>query len=212
MTAKLTEWVLHIVETLGYVGIAFLVALENLIPPIPSEVILPLAGFSVAQGKLQFIGVLIAATVGSVVGALALYLIGQRVGEERLRRFIERYSWIPFINAEDIDRAHGWFDRHGGATVFFGRLIPLVRSGISLPAGFTGMPLPLFTLYTTVGSAIWNGILIGAGWALGERWEEASRYTKFFEYAIIALLAFLIGRFIWRRWHNGKGQATGTAR
>ena len=203
----MTEWVLNIVERLGYVGIACLVALENLIPPIPSEVILPISGFSVAQGKLGFVGVLLAATIGSVLGALMLYFIGQRVGELRLRRFIERYSWIPFIDAGDIDRAHGWFDRHGGAAVFFGRLIPVVRSGISLPAGFTGMALPLFVLYTTIGSAIWNGLLIGAGWWLGERWEEASRYTNFFEYAIIALLVVLIGRFIWRRWRGGRDES-----
>ena len=156
------EWELNIVERLGYVGIAFLVALENLIPPIPPEVVLPLAGFSAAQGTLGFSGVLIAATVGSVIGALALYIIGQRVGEERLRRFID---------ADDIDRAHGWFDRHGGAAVFFGRLIPVVRSGISLPAGFTGMALPLFVVYTTSGSAIWMPFQIAlplvAGRALG---------------------------------------------
>jgi len=211
MTETLTAWVLQVIEKLGYVGIAFLVALENLIPPIPSEVILPLSGFSVAQGELHFVGVLIAATVGSTVGALVLYVIGHQVGERRLRRFVARYPWIPFINTDDIDRAHGWFERHGGTTVFFGRLLPLVRSGISLPAGFTGMPLPLFTLYTAVGSAIWNGILLGAGWVLGERWEEASRYTKFFEYAIIALLIFFIGRFIWRRWRGGKPQIADAA-
>lgn len=206
MTERLTEWVLRVIETLGYVGIAFMIALENLIPPIPSEAILPLAGFSIARGEFNFVGVLIASTLGSTVGALILYAIGHQVGERRLRRFIERYSWIPFISTDDIDRAHGWFERHGGATVFFGRLVPLVRSGISLPAGFTRMALPLFIVYTAIGSAIWNSVLIGAGWALGERWEDVSQYTKIFQYIVIVLIIILVGRFIWRRWREGKPQ------
>ncbi len=206
MTERLTEWVLRVIETLGYVGIAFMIALENLIPPIPSEAILPLAGFSIARGEFNFVGVLIASTLGSTVGALILYAIGYQVGERRLRRFIERYSWIPFISTDDIDRAHGWFERHGGATVFFGRLVPLVRSGISLPAGFTRMALPLFIIYTAIGSAIWNSVLIGAGWALGERWEDVSQYTKIFQYIVIVLIIILVGRFIWRRWREGKPQ------
>lgn len=206
MTERLTEWVLRVIETLGYVGIAFMIALENLIPPIPSEAILPLAGFSIARGEFNFVGVLIASTLGSTVGALILYAIGHQVGEQRLRRFIERYSWIPFISTDDIDRAHGWFERHGGATVFFGRLVPLVRSGISLPAGFTRMALPLFIVYTAIGSAIWNSVLIGAGWALGERWEDVGQYTKIFQYIVIVLILLLVGRFIWRRWREGKPQ------
>lgn len=211
MIEGLTERILQIVERLGYIGVLAFVALENLIPPIPSEVVLPLAGFSVGQGELNFIGVLIAATGGSLLGALILYWIGRRVGEDRLRAFIDKHSWIPFIGEDDIDRSHEWFDRHGGSAVFFGRLLPFVRSAISLPAGFTGMPLLRFALYTTVGSAIWNGVLIGAGWWLGARWETVGQYTKYFEYATIALLVVLVGRFIWRRWHNREEQRSSGA-
>jgi membrane protein DedA with SNARE-associated domain len=207
----MTEWTLRIVERLGYIGVLVLITLENLIPPIPSEVVLPLAGFSVGQGKLNFFGVLVASTGGGLIGALILYFIGQHVGERRLREFIRSHSWIPLFSEEDIDRAHGWFERHGGATVFFGRLVPFVRSAISLPAGFSGMPLVQFILYTTVGSAIWNGVLIGLGWWLGARWESVSQYAKYFEYAVLALLAVLIGRFIWRRWRGGDAQTAGEA-
>lgn len=200
---KISEWALNVVETLGYVGVLLLVALENLIPPIPSEVVLPLAGFSVGQGKLHFVGVLIAATAGSVLGALILYAIGRKVGEERLRGFIRDHSWIPFIGEEDIDRSHEWLDRHGRAVVFFGRLVPFIRSGISLPAGFTGMALPQFIAYTAAGSAIWNGVLVGLGWGLGSRWDQVRGYAQYFEYAVLAILAVLVIRFIWRR--RGKG-------
>jgi len=211
LTGSITEWTLQIVEKLGYAGVLFLVALENLIPPIPSEVVLPLAGFSVGQGKLNFVGVTVAATLGSLLGALILYTIGKRVGEKRLREFIKGHAWIPFISEEDIDRSHGWFERHGGATVFFGRLVPFIRSGISLPAGFGGMPLGRFILYTTGGSAIWNGVLIGLGWLLGSRWESVSQYTKYFEYAVLALLAVLVGHFLWRRRQRREGQTAGGA-
>jgi membrane protein DedA with SNARE-associated domain len=198
----LTEWVLQIVERLGYIGVLVLVALENLIPPIPSEVVLPLAGVAVGQGKLNFIGVMIASTAGSLIGAVILYAIGRRVGERRLREFGKRHRWVPFASEDDLDRAHDWFERHGGSTVFFGRLIPFIRSGISLPAGFTGMPLLRFTLYTTAGSAIWNGLLIGAGWWLGARWEVARQYTSYVEYVVIGILVIVVARALWQRWQK----------
>ena len=207
----MTEWVLQTVERLGYVGVLVLILLENNIPPIPSEVVLPLAGVAVGQGKLSIVGVMIAATVGSVLGALILYAIGRKVGERRLRAFGKKYPWIPFASEDDLDRAHGWFERHGGSTVFFGRLIPFIRSGISLPAGFTGMPIIRFILYTTIGSAIWNGILIGAGWWLGARWEMVRQYTGYFEYAVIGLLIIVVARALWKRWQNRDAQKPRTA-
>jgi membrane protein DedA with SNARE-associated domain len=206
----LTEWVLSIVERLGYPAILLLVALENLVPPIPSEVILPLAGFLVGQGKFNYPAAVVAATLGSTLGALILYFIGREVGEERLRRFIRRYSWIPFLSEEDIDRGHDWFNRHGGATVLFGRLVPFVRSAISLPAGFAGMPLARFAAFTALGSALWNGVLIALGWWLGSQWESVRQYAQGFEYAVLALLAFLAGRFIWRRWRGRKEEGAGS--
>ena len=125
---KLADWAVAIVEALGYVGVAFLVALENLIPPIPSEVILPLAGFSVSRGELSFIGVNVAATAGSLIGALVLYGISRWVGEVRLRWFIRRFEWLPFVNEAVVDSAKGWFSRHGGTAVLIGRLVPVIRS------------------------------------------------------------------------------------
>ena len=204
MTHKLSEWALAIVEALGYVGVFLLVAIENLIPPIPSELILPLAGFSVGQGQLTFAGVMAAATLGSVIGALALYAIGYYVGEDRLRRFIRRVEQLPvlrhLVHEPDIDKSQEWFARHGGKAVFLGRLIPVVRSAISIPAGFTRMPLGRFTVYTILGSSIWNGILVGLGWVLGHQWATVRRYTQFFEYGVVLVIGVAILWFIWRRW------------
>ena len=115
----MTEWILQIVERLGYIGVLVLITLENLVPPIPSEVILPLAGVAVGQDKLNFVGVLVGATVGSLLGALILYAIGRKVGERRLREFGKKHPWVPFASEDDLDRAHDWFNRHGGSTVFF---------------------------------------------------------------------------------------------
>ena len=199
-----SEWALKIVDALGYFGVFLLIAIENLIPPIPSELILPLAGFSVGQGQLTFVGVLIAATTGSTIGALALYAIGYYIGEHRLRRFIRRVEQLPILNhlvhEPDIDKAQDWFNRHGGATVFFGRLVPIVRSAISIPAGFNRMNLLTFILYTVVGSSIWNGILVGAGWLLGANWTEVEHYVKYFQYVVIVVVAVAVIWFVWKRW------------
>lgn len=204
MSERVSEWALAIVDALGYVGVFLLIAIENLIPPIPSELILPLAGFSVGKGQLLFVGVIAAATGGSLVGALALYAIGAVIGEARLRRFIRRVETLPvlnhLVNEGDIDKAQEWFGRHGGTAVFIGRLIPIVRSAISIPAGFARMNLPRFILYTIVGSSIWNGVLIGAGWLLGANWERVGGYVKYFQYVVILAAVAAVLWFVWRRW------------
>jgi membrane protein DedA with SNARE-associated domain len=206
LSAFVSDWALKIVETLGYFGVFLLIAVENLIPPIPSELILPLAGFSVGQGELTFVGVMVAATAGSVVGALVLYALGARIGEARLRRFIRRVERLPvlrhLVNEGDIDKAQEWFGRYGGAAVFFGRLIPIVRSGISIPAGFARMNLLAFTGYSLLGSSIWNGALIGAGWLLGHNWDAVERYVKYFQYLVIAAALVALAWFAWKRWGN----------
>lgn len=204
----LGDWAVAIVDALGYAGVFLLVALENLIPPIPSELILPLAGFRVAQGGLTFVGVTLAATAGSVLGALVLYGIGYWVGEARLRRFIRRFSWLPFVDEADLDKAQRWFARHGGKAVLTGRLIPVIRSVVSIPAGFERMPLGRFIIYTALGSTTWNSILIGAGWSLGEQWAEVRQYTQFFEYAVILAIGAAIVWFVWRRWSGGRPTAS----
>lgn len=196
----LADWAVVIVERLGYFGVFFLVALENLIPPIPSELILPLAGFAVGQGSLTFVGVMVAATLGSVIGALVLYGLGYWFGEDRLRQFIRRFEWLPFADEADVDKAQAWFAKYGGTAVLTGRLIPVVRSVVSIPAGYHRMPLGRFILYTMTGSAIWNGLLVTAGYFLGENWQEVRRYTQLFEIATILAIVAAIGWFIYRRW------------
>lgn len=201
-----SEWALKIVETLGYFGVFLLIAIENVIPPIPSELILPLAGFSVGQGELTFIGVMIASTTGSVLGALVLYYLGAVIGEARLRQFIRSVEQLPIlrhlVNEGDIDKAQDWFGRYGGAAVFFGRLIPIVRSGISIPAGIARMNLIKFIGYSIVGSSIWNGILIGAGWFLGHNWDSVEKYVKYFQYIVIVAVVAAVAWFVWKRWGN----------
>lgn len=186
----MTTWIINIMETLGAPGAGLLVALENIFPPIPSEVILPLAGFTASQGTLS-LGAAIAWTVaGSVVGAWALYALGVVLGRDRLFRF---FDWMPLVDVEDIEKAESWFNRYGTPVVFFGRMVPLVRSLISIPAGLERMPLVKFTIFTTLGSAIWNSILIYAGYALGENWDEVGVYVGYFQNVIIVLiLAFIV--------------------
>lgn len=199
--AALAAWVTGVVESLGSVGVGAMIALENVFPPIPSELILPLAGFLAGQGRLSLPAAVCAATVGAVAGALVLYALGAWLGRERLRHLIGRYGRFLGVQPEDLDRTQGWFDRHGGKVVFFGRLVPIVRSLVSIPAGFARMPLPTFVAYTAVGSLLWNSLLIGVGWAVGDQWQRVGQYTKPLEYAVLAVLVIAVGRFVWRRRH-----------
>ena len=192
----LAGWVLDVIDSIGAVGVALLVALENVFPPLPSEVILPLAGFLAGQGKLSLVSVAVGATVGSVVGAVVLYYAGRSLGAQRLRRLAER---LPLTGAEDIDRAQGWFDRHGGSAVLIGRLVPGVRSLVSIPAGVSGMPILPFLAYTTVGSAAYNTALILVGHQLGSRWTSVDRYSGPINYAVYGLLALGLAVAVARR-------------
>jgi membrane protein DedA with SNARE-associated domain len=182
----LAGWVLDVIDAMGAVGVAALVALENLFPPLPSEVVLPLAGFLAGQGKLSLAAVLVAATVGSVVGALALYWAGAGLGADRMRRIAER---LPLMDADDVDRAQGWFDRHGRSAVLFGRLVPGVRSLVSIPAGIARMPLLPFLAYTTLGSAVYNAVLVLLGQQLGRRWTSVEKYSDPINYGVYGLIA-----------------------
>src|SRR5690349_2022926 len=160
----LTGFVTDLVERLGGPGAGLAVALENLFPPIPSEVILPLAGFAASQGRLHLGSAIAWTTAGSVVGALALYALGVAFGRARLRAIVAR---LPLMKLSDLDRTEAWFARHGAATVFFGRMVPIFRSLISIPAGVERMPLGTFLLYTTLGSLVWNTTFVLAGYLLG---------------------------------------------
>jgi len=162
------DWVRNTVSSGGYPALAGLILAENLFPPIPSELILPLAGFYVGQGEMAFALAVLAATIGSLAGALLLYAIARFGG----RRLILRWSRWLRVKEKDLDRADGWFDAHGGWVVLFGRLVPGARSLVSIPAGLSEMPVLRFTALTALGSTVWNCALIGAGWALGEHYEQ----------------------------------------
>jgi len=189
----LTGWVASVIESLGELGVGLLVALENLIPPIPSEIVLSMAGYLASAGRVNVVLVAIAATAGSVLGALALYWLGYALGEDRLRRWLDR---IPLVDADDLNLADRWFERHEKGAVFLGRMAPVVRSLVSIPAGANHMKLGTFTLLTTIGSGIWNCLFIGGGYALGSRWQRLEQYSSYFDYAIMAFFAVAIGSWV----------------
>jgi membrane protein DedA with SNARE-associated domain len=193
-----TTWVTDVVDALGYLGVAFLVAVENLFPPIPSEVVLPLAGFVAGRGDADVVGMILAATAGSVVGAWILYGVSAAIGPVRLRRFIVRFGRWFSVREHHLDRAEAWFDRRANAAVLIGRCVPLIRSVVSVPAGFRHMPLGRFTLYTAIGSAMWNTALISAGAILGERWERVGDVVGLLQGAVIVAIVALAGYVAWR--------------
>ncbi|GIO32398.1 MULTISPECIES: DedA family protein [Paenibacillus] len=188
-------WITDIMEQFGYAGIALVIMLENLFPPIPSEVILTFGGFMTTKTHLTLPGVIVAATIGSVVGAVLLYYVGLLLEVRRLERFIERWGHVLRVKKEDVRRADRWFAKYGYWTVFLCRMIPLVRSLISVPAGMARMNFGLFLLFTTVGTLIWNTVLVYLGAALGESWENIVHYMdvySHFTYAVIALAVFAV--------------------
>ncbi len=198
----------QLILQLGYPGVGAVMLIENVFPPVPSEVVMPFAGFLVGRGELSFVGILVAGTLGSVLGALVLYYIGMWVGDGVVRGFLRRYGkWIMTSEA-DYNRALRFFERYGSAVVFFGRLIPLVRSIISIPAGANHMPLPRFLLFTTLGSAIWSGILAYAGVVMGENWHEIinfiDRYQTLTFVVAAAAAVLLAGGWLFRRLRRSK--------
>ncbi|MER8039572.1 DedA family protein [Streptomyces hydrogenans] len=178
-------WAAGLVDTLGGPGAGLAVALENLFPPLPSEVILPLTGFAAGQGAISLASALFWTTLGSVVGALALYVIGALFGRERMHAVWAR---LPLVRVSDLERTEEWFRRHGTKAVLLGRMVPVFRSLISVPAGVERMPVPLFLLLTTVGSLVWNSVLVLAGYALGDRWELVETYVGVASKAVVLLV------------------------
>ena len=199
MLDNLTDWATNIVERLGYAGVTMLVALENLFPPIPSEVVLGLAGYTASRGDSWVVGMIVAASIGSMVGAWILYGLSAAIGPVRLRAIVLRYgTWIGF-GETDLDRAESWFDRRSRVAVLVCRCIPLIRSLISIPAGFRRMPLGTFTLFTLVGSLVWNTILVTAGYLLADQWEKVLDVTEPFQTIVIAVIALLIVAIVIRK-------------
>jgi len=182
--------------------------LENVFPPIPSELIMPLAGFTSTQGRLSWAGVTLAGTIGSVLGALPLYYAGRIAGEERLKAWADRYGKWLTVSGADIEKARQWFERHGGMAVFFGRLVPGVRSLISIPAGMSAMPLPLFLLYSALGAGLWSGILAALGLLLGKNYRKVDQYLGPVAYVVLAALLVAFAVWVARR---KKAQAAGSA-
>jgi membrane protein DedA with SNARE-associated domain len=188
-------WAERVITALGEWGVALLVLLETVFPPVPSEVILPLAGFLTGQGSLSLPLVVLTSTLGAYLGALLLYGLGARVG---LERSIRALSKLPLVDRQDFERAADWFGRHGRASVFVGRLVPGVRSLISLPAGARRMPLLSFSLFTLAGSGLWNTALISLGAALGSQYALVERYSRFLNYAVYGALAGVVGWLVLR--------------
>ena len=201
LLTDLARWVADVVHSFGYVGVFVLIVLGDLRLPIPTELTLPLAGFLVGQGRLSFIPVLLTATAARVTTSLILYALGLRIGGERLRRLIKWFERFGLLVSSEVDKASELFERHGGKAVLIGHLVPGVGALISVPAGFKRMPIRWrFLGYTVLGGTLWNGTLLGLGWALGSRWRAVELYASFVGYAVLA--AFILGILwlLWRRW------------
>lgn len=197
----IARWTVDLMETLGGPGAGLAIFIENIFPPIPSEVVLPMAGFAARLGDLSLAGAIIWTTIGSVAGAWVLYGLGAWLGHDRMRAIAAR---MPLVDVEDVDRTTAWFARHGTKAVFFGRMLPIFRSFISIPAGTERMGLVTFTLLTAAGSLIWNSIFVVAGYVLGANWHAVDPYASVLQYIVIGAVAvavvwFLVGRVRRRR-------------
>lgn len=197
MLGDLATWVQDIIERLGAVGVALLVILENVFPPIPSEIVLPFAGFVAQRGDGSVVVMIVAATVGAVIGALILYYVAALIGPVRLGVFIAKFGKWFGVKPADLTRAEQWFDRHAVAAVLLGRCVPLIRSVVSVPAGFRRMPLVPFIAYTALGSAVWNTALIGAGAVLGNQWENVEPYVAILQWLVLAAIALFLTWFVY---------------
>ena len=183
------DWAADFIDAIGLLGVAALVALENIFPPIPSELVLLLTGFNVSETRFGFVGAIVFATIGSVVGAYFLYGVGRLLNEDRLEAFLAGIGRFVGLKKSDVHKGFQWFERHGTLVVLFGRLVPVVRSVVSIPAGADKMPLARFTALTAFGSLVWNTIWISIGWGLGDQWKKAGRWGDYIQYGAIALIA-----------------------
>ena len=205
MLGDLATWVQDVINQFGYFGVALLVIVENVFPPIPSEIVLPFAGFvaqqgsSAAQSDTSVIGMMIAATIGSVVGALILYFVSAAIGPDRLRAFVEKFGKWFGVKTADLVRAEAWFDRRSFVSVLVGRCVPLIRSIVSIPAGFRRMKLSSFVVLTAIGSAVWNIALIGAGAVLKDQWDVVGDYVGVFQWVVVAAIIVVLAKFVLSR-------------
>ncbi len=186
------NWLTDIMNEYGYFGVMLLIALENVFPPIPSEIILTFGGFMTVDSSMTIPGVVMAATAGSVIGAVILYWIGLQLDVERLEKIVDRWGHLLRVTKKDIHRADGWFDRYGPWTVFFCRFVPLIRSLISIPAGMSNMKFSLFLWLTTFGTLIWNIVLVSLGASLGNSWDVVVEYMEVYSRVIYIILFVLV--------------------
>lgn len=197
------NWLTDIMNEFGYMGIMFLIALENIFPPIPSEVILTFGGFMTTTSNLSIIGVVLSSTAGSVLGAIILYIIGLQLDVERIDKIVTRWGHILRITMKDVNKADAWFDKYGPLTVFICRFVPLIRSLISVPAGMSNMNFVIFIIFTTFGTLIWNIILVWLGASLGSSWDVIVEYMDVYSNVVYTFLflavIFLLIIFIKRR-------------
>lgn len=191
--SALADWAVSLMDVIGPAGAGLAIAMENLFPPLPSEVILPMAGLAAGRGSFSVVEALVWTTAGSVVGALLLYGLGALLGLDRLRSIAAK---APLLRPDDIDRTVAWFERHGGKAVFFGRMIPIFRSLVSIPAGVTRMPLRRFLVLTAAGSLVWNSAFVLAGYFLGASWHLVERYADVLQYVVIAGAAVGVAWFV----------------
>lgn len=191
------QFILHIIEQFGYFGVFFLILIENVFPPIPSEVILLISGFFSSYTSLSVFYMILASTLGSFLGAIILYYIGKIFNKERLKKIVNgRFGKILFLKENDIDKADEWFDNKGNKSVFFCRFVPIVRSLISIPAGMSEMPMGKFIIYTICGSMIWNTVLICLGFRLGSNWEYVLTILDKYQMVVIVILVIIFGYVI----------------
>lgn len=199
----MVDFIVEFISRSGYLGVFFLMALENIFPPIPSEMIMPFAGFVASKGDLNVIGVLLAGTAGSVAGALPWYYAGKLLGRERLTRAASKYGRWLTLTPQEMEKSIATFEGHGKMTIFFGRIVPAVRTLISVPAGLTDMPLPTFLAYTTAGSLIWSGALVGAGFLLEKNYSAVARYV---DPAAKTVVAVIVIAYFYRFFTQEKGK------
>lgn len=185
------NWITEVMNTYGYIGILLLIALENIFPPIPSEVILTFGGFMTTTTNLSIVGVIAVSTIGSVVGAFVLYGIGLLLDVNRLGKIVDKWGYILRVTSKDIHKANAWFHKFGVWAIFFGRLVPLIRSLISIPAGMTHMNMGMFLLFTTIGTLIWNTILVSVGAAVGASWNDIVGYMDMYSIVVYLILILL---------------------
>ena len=191
------DFILMVMNQFGYIGVFLLIAIENIFPPIPSEVILLFGGFMTTYTRLNVVGMIIAATLGSLIGAIVLYYIGKIFNKERLKKIISgKIGKVLRLKAKDIDNADKWFDTKGNKTVFFCRFVPIVRSLISIPAGMSEMEIPKFLMYTVLGSLIWNTVLIVVGSIVGENWTDILSIMDNYSHIVLILLVIIFVVFV----------------